>query len=168
MQFLRVACFIHQRNNLNLRLMNLTRKLEDLQRYAANIADGSISMSDMMDTPPTMFARQMMFMTYSHNASIMAAQQNYGMMMPMMQMQMQNMDPNAQLQYQQWVFRNLYNQQREAMGRQESKLLNEQEKQIQKEKATLETQLKMLEQEYEAVKQGEDNAIKNLKPEYTA
>ena len=31
--------------------MNLTRKLSDLQQYASNIADGSVSMSDMMNTP---------------------------------------------------------------------------------------------------------------------
>ena len=83
-------------------------------------------------------------------------------------MQMQQMDPNSQMMYQQWVYQNLYNQQREMVGKQEAKLLNEQEKQIQKEKAQLETQLKMLDQEYESCKQGEDAAIKQWKPEYVA
>ena len=81
---------------------------------------------------------------------------------------MQQMDPNSQAMYQQWVFKNLYDQERERMGKQEAKLLNEQEKQIQKEKAQLETQLKLLDQEYESCKQGEDAAIKQWKPEYTA
>lgn len=159
---------IHRRNDLNYRLMKLTRKLEDLQQYSANIADGSISMSDMMNTPSSMFGRQMMFMMYSHNASIWGAQQNFGMMQPMLQMQMQQMDPNSQAMYQQWVFQNLYKQQREMIGKQETKLLNEQEKEIQKEKAKIEAQLKMLDQEYESCKQGEDAAIKNMKPEYVA
>lgn len=159
---------IHRKNELNYRLMNLTRKLEDLQQYAANIADGSISMSDMMHTPSSMFNRQMMFMMYSHNASIWGAQQKFGMMQPMLQMQMQQMDPQSQAMYQQWVYKNLYDQERERMGKQEAKLLNEQEKQIQKEKAQLETQLKMLDQEYESCKQGEDAAIKQWKPEYVA
>ena len=55
---------IRQQNELNFRLMNLTRKLSDLQQYAANVADGSVSMSDMMNTPSSMFGRQMMYMQY--------------------------------------------------------------------------------------------------------
>ena len=85
----------------------------------------------------------------------------------MIAMQMQQMqDPNMQMMYQQWIFKNLYDQERERMGKQEAKLLNEQEKQIQQEKVKLETQLKLLEQEYEACKQGEENEIKMWKPEY--
>lgn len=160
---------IRQRNDIQYRLMNLTRKLSDLQQYAANIADGSVSMSDMMNTPSSMFGRQMMYMQYAHNGAIFGAQQKFGMMQPMIAMQMQQMqDPNMQAMYQQWIFKNLYDQERERMGKQEAKLLNEQEKQIQQEKAKLETQLKMLEQEYEACKQGEDAGIKAMKPEYTA
>ena len=49
---------MQRKSDLNYRLMNLTRKLEDLQQYAANIADGSVSMSDMMNTPGSMFGRQ--------------------------------------------------------------------------------------------------------------
>ena len=158
---------IHRKNELQYRLMNLTRKLSDLQQYAANIADGSVSMNDMMNTPSSMFGRQMMFMQYAHNGALFGAQQKMAMMQPQIAMQMQQMqDPNMQMMYQQWIFKNLYDQERERMGKQETKLLNEQEKQIQAEKAKLETQLKLLEQEYEACKQGEENEIKMWKPEY--
>ena len=145
---------IHQRNDLQYRLMDLTKKLSDLQQYSANIGDGSVSMSDMMNTPGSMFGRQMMYMQYAHNGALMSAQMQ----------QMPN--PQYQAMYQQWIFRSLYNQARENMGKQETKLLNEQEKQIQAEKAKIETQLKMIEQEYESVKQGEQDAIKLCKPEY--
>ena len=160
---------MHRKNDLNYRLMNLTRKLSDLQQYAANIADGSVSMSDMMNTPSSMFGRQMMYMQYAHNGALFGAQQKMAMMQPQIAMQMQQMqDPNYQAKYQQWIFKRLYDQERERMGKQETKLLNEQEKQIQAEKAKLETQLKLLDQELEACKQGEDAAIKQWKPEYTA
>lgn len=160
---------MHRKNDLNYRLMNLTRKLSDLQQYAANIADGSVSMSDMMNTPSSMFGRQMMYMQYAHNGALFGAQQKMAMMQPQIAMQMQQMqDPNYQAMYQQWIFKSLYDQERERMGKQETKLLNEQEKQIQAEKAKLETQLKLLNQELEACKQGEDAAIKQWKPEYTA
>lgn len=150
--------------------MQITRKLSDLQQYASNIADGSVSMSDMMNTPGSMFGRQLMYMQYAHNGALLGAQNKMMSMQPMIAMQMQQMqgNPAYQQMYQNWIFKSLYDQERQNIGKQESKLLNEQEKQIQAEKAKIETQLKMLDQEYESVKQGEDNAIKNAKPEYTA
>ena len=160
---------MQRKSDLNYRLMNLTRKLEDLQQYAANIADGSVSMSDMMNTPGSMFGRQLMYMQYAHNASLFGAQQQMQMMQPMIAMQMQQMqDPNMQAMYQNWIFKSLYDQQREQIGKQETKLLNEQEKQIQAEKAKLETQLKLLDQELESCKQAEDKGAEQLKPNFTA
>lgn len=162
---------LRQKNDLNYRLMKLNQKLEDLQQYASNIADGSVSMSDMMNTPASMFGRTMMYMTYSHNGALQNAQQQMQqmMMMPQVQAQMQQIqDPNQQMMYQNWIFDNLYKQQREQFGKVEQKLLNEQEKEIQQEKAKLETQLKMLEAEFDSTKQGEDKAASSWKPEYVA
>lgn len=162
---------LRQKNDLNYRLMQLNQKLEDLQQYASNIADGSVSMSDMMNTPASMFGRTMMYMTYSHNGALQNAQQQMQqmMMMPQVQAQMRQMqDPNQQMMYQNWIFDNLYKQQREQFGKVEQKLLNEQEKEIQQEKAKLETQLKMLEAEFDSTKQGEDKAASSWKPEYVA
>lgn len=160
---------MRQKSDLNFRLMNITQKLSDLQQYAANIADGNVSMSDMMNTPGTMFGRQLMYMNYAHNAAIFGAQQQMSMMGPMIQMQAGQMgNPMYQQMYMNWIFKSLYDQQRQMVGKQEQKLLNEQEKQIQAEKAKIETQLKLLDQELESVKQGEDAAVKQWKPEYTA
>lgn len=159
-----------QKSDLNFRLMQITRKLSDLQQYASNIADGSVSMSDMLNTPSSMFGRQLMYMQYAHNGALFGAQQKMALMGPQIAMQMQAAGNNPQYQqmYQQWIFKSLYDQERERMGKQEQKLLNEQEKQIQAEKMKIETQLKMLDQELESVKQGEDAAVKQWKPEYTA
>ena len=160
---------MHQKSDLNYRLMEITRKLSDLQQYAANIADGSVSMSDMMNTPGSMFGRQLMYMNYAHNAAILGAQQQMGMLGPQLQMQMSQMgDPQYQQMYQNWVFKSLYDQQRQMIGKQEQKLLNEQEKQIQAEKQKIETQLQLLEQEYQSCKEGEKQAVQHWKPEYTA
>lgn len=158
-----------QKSDLNFRLMQISQKLMDLQQYASNIADGSVSMSDMMNTPGSMFGRQLMYMNYAHNMALAGTQQQMYMLQPQLQMQMQQMgNPQYQEMYRQWVFRSLYEQQRQQIGKQEQKLLNEQEKQIQAEKAKIETQLKLLDQELESVKQGEDAAVKQWKPEYTA
>lgn len=162
---------LRQKSDLNFRIMQLSQKLRDLQQYAANIADGSVSVSDMMNTPASMFNRTLMYMTYAHNGSLMNAQQQMQQMMslPQIQAQMQQIsDPNQQMMYQNWIFENLYKQQREQFGKVEAKLLNEQEKEIEQEKAKLETQLKMIDAEYESVKQGEDKAAQQWKPEYVA
>ena len=159
---------IRQKNDLNYRLMQVTKKLSDLQQYAANIGDGSVSMFDMMNTPASMFNRQMMFSIYSHNMALAGAQQNFMMMQPMMNMQMQQMNPDAQAMYQQWVFNSLYQQQKERINKVEQKLLNQQETQIQQEKAKIESQLKMLDQELQSVSEAENKAIENWKPNYVA
>ena len=162
---------ILQKYAINARLNEMNQKLQDLQQYAANIADGSISMNDMANMPASMFNRTMMFMTYAHNGALMSANQNiqYMMMMPNVQAQMAQMpDPNQQAMYQNWIFQNLYAQQRERFAKQEGKLLNQQEKEMQQEKARLETQLKMLEAELEGVQQGERDAAKQWKPELVA
>ncbi len=159
---------IRQKNDLNYRLMQITKKLSDLQQYSANIGDGSVSMFDMMNTPASMFNRQMMFSMYSHNMALAGAQQNFMMMQPMMNMQMQQMNPDAQAMYQQWVFNSLYQQQKERINKVEQKLLNQQETQIQQEKAKIESQLKMLDQELQSVSEAENKAIENWKPNYVA
>ena len=108
-----------------------------------------------------------MYMQYAHNGALFGAQQKMAMLQPQLSMQMQQMqNPQYQQMYQQWVFKNLYDQERERMGKQEQKLLNEQEKQIQAEKQKSETQLKLLDQEYDACKQAEGKEAERWKPEY--
>ena len=162
----RKICLIRQRNDLSYRIMQLSRKIQDLQQYSANIADGSVSMYDMMNTPASMFNRQMMFSIYSHNMAMAGAQQNFMMMGPMINMQMQQMDPNAQAMYQRWIFNGLYQQQKERVKKVEEKLLYQQETEIEQEKAKLESQLKMVEQELQGVTEGENKSFETWKPNY--
>lgn len=164
----RKICIIRQKNDLNYQLMQLTNQLSDLQQYAANVADGSVSMFDMMNTPASMFNRQLMFSMYSHNMALQGAQQNYMMMSPMISVQMQQMDTNSQAMYQRLIFNNLYKQQKEQACKVEQKMLNQRETEMQQKKARLETQLKMLDQELQSVSESEDKAIEAWKPQYTA
>ncbi|MDR1167894.1 MAG: hypothetical protein LBK53_03250 [Heliobacteriaceae bacterium] len=164
----RKLSLLNAQNRIEYRITQLTKKLQDLQHYASNIADGNISFRDLMDVPGSMFGRQLMFMQYAHNASIMGAQQQ--MMNPMMQqqiMQMTQQNPQMQPWYQNYMFQNLYKQQREQIAKQEEKTLNQQEKDITAEKTRLETELKLISQEYDATKQAESKAIERWKPEYT-
>ena len=160
------ACLIRQRNDLSFQMMQLTKQMTDLQQYAANIADGEVSMYDMVNTPASMFNRQLMFSMYSHNMALQGANQNFMMMSPVINMQMQQIAPNNQAMYQNWIFNNLYKQQKEKINKYEQKMLNEQETVMQQKKARLETQLKMVEQELESVKEAEEKAIESWRPQY--
>ena len=159
---------IHQQYEWQKKLQDITRRLSDMQQYAANIADGSVSMFDMMNTPGSMFGRAMMYMSYSHNMAVQNAQMKFLGMQPMIAQQMAQMDPNSQMMYNQWVQQSLYKQERDRMAKIEAKVLNQQEKEMMQEKVKIEAQLKMIEQELESVKQAEDSGIQALKPRYTA
>lgn len=162
----RKHALIHQQYSVQARLQNLTRKLSDLQQYAANIADGSISMADMMNTPCSMFGRTMNYMMFSHNAAVQGAQANFMGMQGMLAQQTAQMDPNAQAQYMAWIQQNLYKQERERFAKMEEKQLNIQEKEIMQEKEKLETQLKMIEAELQSVRDAEKKGIEMFKPNY--
>ena len=159
---------ISQQYKYQARLQEITRKISDMQQYAANIADRSVSMYDMMNTPSSMFGRTMMYMSYSHNMAVQNSQMNFMQMQPMIAQQIMQMDPNSQMMYQQWIQQSLYKQERERMAKIEAKLLNQQEKEMMQEKTKIEAQLKMIEQELESVKQAEEAGIKAFAPKYTA
>ena len=166
---------IRQKNELNYRIVALTRKLNELQQYAANIGDGTLSMTDMLNVPASMFNRTMAFMMYSHNGALRGAQMNMQMMSPQINMQIQqmqqmsqNQDPNAAAMYQNYIFQNLYKQELEKYQKHEQKLLNQQEQEIQQEKARLEAQLRMIDTEYESTVQAEKQSAQFWKPEYVA
>lgn len=161
---------IHRQYECNARLHEISLKIHDLQQYASNISDGAVSMADMMNTPASMFNRTLMYMTYAHNGALMGANANMQQVMtiPPVQAQMAQMQPNQQAAYQKWIFDSLYAQEREKFSKQETKLLNEQEKELEHEKSKIETELKMLQAELEGVKQGEQEAVKDWKPEYVA
>ena len=153
-------------NRKQARLQEITRRLSDLQQYAANIADGSISMYDMMNTPSSMFGRTAMFMMYSHNAALQNAQMNFMQMQPMIMQQMGNANPAYQQAYMSWVQQSLYKQERERIGKQEAQVLNQQEKEITLEKEKLEASIKMEEAELESAKKARDKGIEQFAPKY--
>lgn len=154
--------------NLNMRLMELRQKLMDLQSYSANIADGSVSMNDLMTSPSSMFNRLSLFMTVSHNLAYQnaTAKTFYLSNVPGAIPNFQN--PQMQQQYQQTMFQKFYEEEKQNFSKQETKVLNAQETQIQQEIAKIETQLKMYEAEEEKDAKAEDDGIKKSAPNYVA
>ena len=157
-------------NRHQARLTEITRRISDLQSYAASIADGSISMQDMMDVPASMFGRMFTYAGFSHNQAMMNAstQMNDPGFQAMLGMQTQNMDPQAQQAYMNWVQQSLYKQAREQINKQEARLLNQQEKELTQEKEKLEATIKMEEADLESARKARDKGIEQFAPKYVA
>lgn len=149
--------------------MQLNMELEDLKSYGTNIADGQLSLAEMMSAPGSMFNRQMQYMMASSQYAQMSAQNQMNQLSsnPMYQ-QMMAQSQNAQLQqaYQMMMYKSFYKQAQEQFAKYEAKLLNEKEKEMSKEKVSLETELAMIEEEIKATKEAVKNDVQNFVPQY--
>ena len=75
-------------------------------------------------------------------------------------------DAMAQAQYQQLVFKNLYDQQKQQYLKAEQARLHVKEKSMENEKLKLEQQLKLIEAELSTIDQSIDKGIKDSAPQY--
>lgn len=160
----RVHDLIYQRSNVEYRLTKLTKKLRDLQQYAATIASGGISIGEMLNTPGSMMGRTMNYLSFAHNSSLQYMQQNAPYMQ---QMYMQQMQGQQQQQYQAFIMRKLYEQGRDRAMQIETRNLKVEEERITQEKEKLEALGKSIEAELQAAKEGRDKGIKDMAPKYT-
>lgn len=165
----RLTDLIQQKTRKNFRLTKISMELTDLKNYATNIADGSLSLSEMMSCPGSMFSRQMQYMMASSQYAQMSAQNQMTQMManPMYQQMMsQSQDAQVQQAYQEMMYRSFYKQAQQEFAKQEAKLLNEKEQEIAKEKTSLENELAMIEAEIKATKEAVKNDVQNFVPQY--
>lgn len=159
-------------NQLEYQLIQKQQAKSELSTYAASVADGSISYEDLSNCPSQLFGRMTQFMFNSHNAAMMGAQSNLA------QMQAAGMIGGAQgtdaaaiqqqQAYNQLVFQNLYKQQREQAAKIESKILNEQEKQMDQEVLKLQNELTLVQNEYNSICKAVDNAAQMDTVSYVA
>jgi hypothetical protein len=151
----------------NYQLMQKKQELMDLQSYAASISDGSVSMNDLMNSPATMFGRMNEYMVYAHNASMAGAQQTMGYLQGTGQIaNQQGMDATQMQQQNYLIFKNLYEQQKAQVQKQEEAVLQQKNKALDNECLKIEQQLKQLEAEYDSVKGAVDNHTKDAVPQY--
>lgn len=165
----RVHSLIYQKSNIEYRLLKLTKKLRNLQQYAAAISsgsggfNGSITIGDLLNSPGSMMGRTMNYMAYAHNSALQYVQQHA----PYMQMYMQQIGQQPSAQQQQMIAKFLYMQGRERAMQVETKNLKIIEERLTNEKEQLETLGKEVDEDLKAAKEGRDNAIKDMAPKYT-
>lgn len=162
--FARKMSLKNQVSDLNYRLMQKEQELQDLQSYTAAIADGEVSLNDLSSAPASMFGNLTQYMIGSNNYAMTAAQTQYGAMGG--QMTQVSSDATAQQQYQNLVFKNLYDTQKQQYLKAEQAKLHVKEKSIENEKLKLEQQLKLMETELSSLDKSIDNGIKDAVPQY--
>lgn len=148
--------------DISSKILKLHQKRRKLLKYSTQIADGSISLNDMMNAPAGMMGRQTMYMQYAHSFAIANAQAQMQQAMPMMQMQLAQVPPQQQQLIMNQMFQNFYKQQREVAKEQEAALMNEQEQEIQQELEQLNAQKAMIDHELAEAKQERDKGIQQF------
>lgn len=165
----RVHDLIYQKSNIEYRLTKLTKKLRDMQQYAATVGNGSVSIGDLLNSPGSMMGRTMNYLSFAHNSSMQYMQQNLPLMQQMYQQQMaQQQNPQQQQMMQNYMMKMLYMQGRDKAAQIEAKNLNMEEQRIAQEKEKLETQLAEVNQELKSAKEARDQGIKDMAPKYVA
>lgn len=165
----RVHDLIYQKSNIEYRLTKLTKKLRDMQQYAATVGNGSVSIGDLLNSPGSMMGRTMNYLSFAHNSSMQYMQQNLPLMQQMYQQQMaQQQNPQQQQMMQNYMMKMLYMQGRDRAAQIDAKNLNMEEQRIAQEKEKLETQLAEVNQELKSAKEARDQGIKDMAPKYVA
>ena len=158
------------------RLIQISQKLMDMQDLAASVADGKITYQEATSGSSSMFGTQLNFLSQSSNVAYQSAQIKTNAYLQQMQSINQAtggqyqyaLDPTSTTTYMQngqiqpyLVFNEIYQEELKAYADQYAQLLNREEQDLEQEKLTLETQIKAIEAEYEAVSEQEGQNIQN-------
>lgn len=164
----RVHDLIYQKSNIEYRLSKLTKRLRDVQQYAATISNGGISIGDLLNSPGSMMGRTMNYLGFAHNSALQYMQQNAPYMQQMYMQQMgQQQNAQQQQMMNQYIMRQLYQQGRERAMQVETRNLKQEEERLAQEKEKLETLGKEIEAELKSAKDARDQGIKDMAPKYT-
>ena len=158
------------------RLIQISQKIMDMQELAAAVADGKITYQEATSGPSSMFGTHLNFLGQSSNIAYQSAQIKTNAYLQQMQAINQAtggqyqyaLDPNSMTSYMQngqiqpfLVFNDIYQEELKAYADQYAQMLNREEQDLEQEKLTLETQIKAIEAEYQAVSEQEDQNIQN-------
>lgn len=156
------------KSSLNYKIMQLNQKLMDLATYSASIAEGKVTGQSLIDTPASLFERTIAFAQYSGQMGQATGIQNTKMYFAMNPNAMAQIQPEYRQQYQDTIYQGFFKQGVEKACEVEKAVLNAEEKKINSELATYQTQLKQLEAEEEQVNKGIDDGAKKSAPQYVA
>ena len=165
----RVHDLIHQKHEVEYKMAKLTKKIKEMQQYSTLVANGGVTIGDLLNTPGSMMNRSMNYLAYAHNSSLQYMQQNAPMMQQMYMQQLGAQQNAEQQQYMNnYIMRSLYTQGRDRAAQIETRNLKEEETRLMNEKEQLETLHQEITQELQSAREARNQDIKDMKPNYTA
>lgn len=164
----RVHALMYEKSNIEYRLMKLTKKMQALQQYSSLIANGGVSIGELLSAPGMAMGRTLNYLAWAHNNSVLYMQQNAPQAISWYQSQMGNTQDAQSIQkMQKWIMTKMYEQGREKAMQIETRNLKVEEDRLAQEKERLTAQGTAVEAELKAAKEGRDAAIKDMAPKYT-
>jgi hypothetical protein len=165
----RIHSLLFQKSDIEYRIAKLTKKLQDLQSYAAMVGNRGISIGDLLSAPGSQMGRAMAYLAFAHNSSYQYMMQNAPYMTSIWTQQMQGtaQNPAQQQQMQRWIMESLYQQGRDRALQIEQRNLKIEEDKIAQEKEKLVALGQSVQVELEEARKGRDAAIKEMAPKYT-
>lgn len=161
----RIRQLIQQRSDRKYRLQKLNIELNDLKSYGQNIADGGISIGEMMRTPTSMYTRQLNYMNWAAQYSETNATNQMQQLMatPYYQnMMAQQTDPNVQQSYQKMLYESFYKQAQAQFSKYEVSLIHEKERAMEEERQTIQEEISAIEGEMSKAKEEVSKGIQDF------
>ena len=147
----------HRENNINFQLVGIDQKLNDLTDYVSILSQDSISATDLATIPTSLFSQGMLELTNAHYMATQIAGQQFNEAVAANGLYGQANNPYIVQLTQQKLYENA----RKQIQKQLQARMNEEEKALQNKKTRLETQLKQIQTELQAMDQNIANGIKN-------
>ena len=140
----RKLSLISQKHDLELKLLQISDSLLDHQSYAAAIAEGGVTASNLVTLPNSVFNRGINYVQASGAYANMSANEKFQLLQNsgyINSLYTEGMTPQEQQMLQQQIYQTLHAQALDEFKKQETILLNQKEKQLSKSKTMAETQL---------------------------
>lgn len=153
---------ISEINLIQATKMKLQKKLRDLHSYVSLIADGKVSMNDLMNVPAAYFGAMSIFMVGAHNMAAMSANQKMAYMSQVPGAIPPMADPMMQQQYMQAMQMKLYDQSRKEIAQRAEDQARIEGDEIQAQIAIQGQQLDLLQAELKQVTEETKNAAKEM------
>lgn len=144
-------------NNYRFQLDGLNQKLEDLTDYVSILSQDSVSATDLATIPSSLFSQGLSELTNAHLMASQIAEQQFNEAMASNGLYGQGNNPYIV----ELTKQKLYENARVQIQKQIRARMNEEEKSLQNKKLRLETQLKQIETELQAMDQNIASGIKN-------
>lgn len=158
LMFLARKMTLQQReNNINFQLVGIDQKLSNLTDYVSILSQDSISATDLATIPTSLFSQGLSELTNAHLMATQIAGQQFNEAMASNGLYGQGNNPYIVQLTQQKLYENA----RKQLQKQMQARMNEEEKSLQNKKTRLETQLKQIQTELQAMDQNISNGIKN-------